>query len=159
MLKRLKNRLNYWLNKEKIDNSYIDIFESKYGLDGGDLSVWAEKTAIETLPYKYHLSVEGFIYYKTLEGGVEYYNELLLEFENFIVNNFEVKDEDIENAEYIKWGKYKRLYGVDINHTKNGWTIDVEPPSFYSLNDTYLWFKGFVNQLNDILNEYKKINS
>lgn len=156
MLKVLKHKLNYWLNKEKIDNSYIDIFESKYGLGGGDLSVWAEKTVIETLPYKYHLSVEGFIYYKTLEDGVKYYNKLLLEFENFIVNNFEVTDEDIEDAEYIEWGKYKRLYGVAINHTKNGWTIDVESPTFYSLNDTYLWFKGFINQLNTILNEYNK---
>lgn len=155
MIKRLKNKLNYLLNKDKIDNSYIEIFESKYGLGGGDLSVWAEKTDIESLPYEYRLSTEGFLYYQTLEDGVNYYNELLLEFENFIVNNTEITDEDIENVKYIKCGNYKRLYGVDIKNTENGWTIDVEPPTFYSLNNTYLWFKGLVNQLNHILKEYE----
>ena len=54
MIKRLKNKLNYWLNKDKINNSYIDIFESKYGLGGGDLSVWCAKTNIKSLPYEYH---------------------------------------------------------------------------------------------------------
>lgn len=156
MIKKIKNKINYLLNKNKIDNSYIEIFESKYGLGGGDLSVWANKTNIESLPYEYHLSTEGFLFYKTLEDGVKYYNELLKEFEEFIVANVELIDEDIEDGKYSESGKYKRLYGVDIKHTENGWTIDIEAPTFYSLNNAYLWFKGLVNQLNEILQEYNK---
>ena len=156
MIKKIKNKINYLLNKNKIDNSYIEIFESKYGLGGGDLSVWANKTNIESLPYEYHLSTEGFLFYETLEDGVKYYNELLKEFEEFIVANVELIDEDIEDGKYSEWGKYKRLYGVDIKHTENGWTIDIEAPTFYSLNNAYLWFKRLVNQLNEILQEYNK---
>lgn len=156
MIKKIKNKINYLLNKNKIDNSYIEIFESKYGLGGGDLSVWVNKTNIESLPYEYHLSTEGFLFYETLEDGVKYYNELLKEFEEFIVANVELIDEDIEDGKYSEWGKYKRLYGVDIKHTENGWTIDIEAPTFYSLNNAYLWFKGLVNQLNEILQEYNK---
>lgn len=63
---------------------------------------------------------------------------------------------EIEDGKYSEWGKYKRLYGVDIKHTENGWTIDIEAPTFYSLNNAYLWFKGLVNQLNEILQEYNK---
>lgn len=155
MIEILKNKLKHFLRRDEIESSYIEIFESKYGLGGGDLYVWANKTNIESLPYEYHLSIEGFLFYQTLEDGIRYYNELLEEFETFIVDNIEITNEDIEDTKYLEWGKYKRLYGVDIRNTENGWTIDVEAPVFYSLNNTYLWLKGLVNQLNEILAEYK----
>lgn len=125
----------------------IEIFESKYGID--DLSVWGDETNIESMPYKYNISIEGLIWYNTLNDGIDYYKTLLKEYEEFIINNVKLTDEDVEDVEYKNDIIY-RSYDIDISQDENGYVIYVQAPVFYNLNDTYLWFKGVVNQLEGI---------
>lgn len=151
MFNKLKNKFK----KKKPLETYIEIFESKYGM--GDLGVWCSETGIENLSYKYHLSIESFIWYNTFEGGVTYYNTLLEEFETWLVNNIDITDDMIKESKYLVEKPLYQTYSIGIEHDENGWNFNVLPPTFYDLDSLYRWFKGAVNQMNGInIEEYEK---
>jgi len=142
------NKLLNKFRKQKQLETYIEIFESKYGM--GDLDVWCSETGIENLEYKYHLSIESFIWYNTFEDGVTYYNTLLEEFETWLVNNIDITDEMIEESQYLVEKPIYQTHSIGIEHDENGWNFNVLPPTFYDLDSLYRWLKGAINQMNNI---------
>jgi hypothetical protein len=151
------NKLKHKFKKPKPLETYIEIFESKYGI--GDLDVWCSETRIESIPYKYHLSIESFIWYNTFEDGVTYYNTLLEEFETWLANNIDITDKMVEELKYLVEKPLYQTYSISIEHDENGWNFNVLPPTFYDLDGLYRWFKGAVSQMNNIkIENYENTN-
>lgn len=124
----------------------------KHGGWMDDFEVWDEEDlSSRNFSHKYHVSIEGFIWYPTLYDGIEYYKEIRSKYLEFLKEHYPNLDfEEDKNSELVY-----RSYDMEINKNGHGWTIYVSAPTFYELKDTYIWFNGVVEQLNKIKDNYE----
>ena len=121
------------------------IYRSKSGIyNDGDLEIYMINNLDNGL-CEYHLWIEGELYFCSFEAVKKFYKEIVEDLEHWYINNFDSYD-DYYNSETIIY----RSYDIELHKDSNGYTVYVEPPKFYSLEDLYLWTKGMLNQLNGI---------
>lgn len=121
------------------------IYKSKSGLcHDGDLEIYMINNLDNGL-CEYYLWIEGALYFNSLDKLKIFYKEIIDELEYWYINNFDYYD-DYYYSETIIY----RSYDIELHKDSNGYTVYVEPPTFYGLEDLYLWTKGMYNQLNNI---------
>lgn len=135
--------------QDKEHEDFVDLFEYPQvwqNSNDGDLSVW--KTWDKDFKtYIYHIEIEGFIGYKTLNEGIEYYEELCNALKAFLK----------KNAIPSKKANNKVIYhsrDVEVHDDKDNdciWIYVSEPSmGFNSLYDTYSWLSDIIEQLKTI---------
>lgn len=121
------------------------IYRSKSGIhNDGDLEIYMINN-LDNVLCEYHLWTEGELYFRSLQDIKKFYKETVEDLEYWYINNFDSYD-DYYNSETIIY----RSYDIELHKDSNGYTVYVEPPTFYDLEDLYLWTKGMLNQLNGI---------
>lgn len=134
---------------EKHQEDFVDLFEYPKvwpNSNDGDLSVW--KTWDKDFKkYTYHIGIEGFIGYKTLNEGIEYYEQLCNALKKFVDNHpisLRKTDHDI----------IYRSRDIEVHDDKDNecvWIYASEPSmGFNSLYDTYMWLSDIIKQLKTI---------
>lgn len=121
------------------------IYRSKSGIhNDGDLEIYMINNLDNGL-CEYHLWIEGELYFCSFEAVKKFYKKIVKDLEHWYINNFDSYD-DYYNSETIIY----RSYDIELHKDSNGYTVYVEAPTFYDLEDLYLWTKGMLNQLNGI---------
>ena len=128
----------------------------KYGGWMDDFEVWDEEDlSSRNFPHEYHVDVEGYIWYKNLHDGVEYFELMKNAYLEFLKENYKDLNLNLKTDSTTKY----RSYDIEINQDENGWTIYVSAPIFYSLENTYYYINGVVNQLKQIEQDIQGGNS
>jgi hypothetical protein len=125
----------------------------KYGGWMDDFEVWDEEDlASRNFPHTYHVSVEGFIWYNTLQDGINYYESMRDSYLNFLIENYKELNLETKNDSTRKY----KSYDIEICNDENGWTIYVYTSPFHDLENTYYFIDGVVKQLKKIALEIAK---
>lgn len=120
----------------------------KYGGFGEDIEIIKESTNIKGLPFRYYIGIEGFIWYPSLQEGINYYKKIKDKYLEFLKENY--KELDLKTKNISESDLVYRSYDIEINKDEHGWTIYVSAPTFYELKDTYVWLNGVIEQLDNI---------
>ena len=114
-----------------------------YGCDiwEEDFEVWEEENG-------YSCSIEGLIYYDSLDKAIGYYEQMRTAFLIFLMNKgVKIEDITLDNS-YI----YK-TYVIEIfqgNLSLTDVEIFTNCPTYRTIEEVYLWLVGVINQLEDI---------
>lgn len=103
-----------------------------------DFSVYKESVR-EDLDL-YHVSMEGYIYYNSLQDGIDYLKEIRDFYFQSIKYNV-IDDEDCDES--IKY----RSYDIEIIEDENGIMMFVSAPVLYSEQAVCSWLNGVISQL------------
>lgn len=122
---------------------YTEIYdykENRFRLE--DLSVWSIEN---DYGIRYHIGIEGLIYYETLNDAIEYYKIMLNEYQKWLTDN------NVQRTEH----NIKHLFkSQDIEIGKlsdeSEYYINTYAPSFSELYDTYWWLFDVIQQLENI---------
>lgn len=109
-----------------------------------DFSIYKEK--VKDNLYFYHVSMEGYIFYQTLQDGIDYLIEIKNAYYDFLKMN---KYIDKTDKEYEKHIVYK-TYDIEIYKDNNGVMIFLSAPIFIDMFDIYRWLDGVIKQLQTI---------
>lgn len=127
----------------------------KYGGWMDDFEVWDEEDSdSRNFPHKYHVGIEGYIWYNTLQDGISYYETMKNAYLEFLKDNYKDLNLELDTESTTKY----RSYDIEINQDENGWTIYVSAPIFYNLENTSHYINGIVNQLKQIEKEIQGVN-
>ena len=119
-----------------------------YGCDiwEEDFEVWEEENG-------YSCSIEGLIYYDSLDKAIGYYEEMRSAFLQWLTRNELYLDEEIF-VEDLKEDEYTyRTYDIEINKNDIGIAVFTNCPVYSTIKEVYKWLVGVINQLEDVNNK------
>ena len=110
-----------------------------------DICVWEEK--IDNTFIYYNVSIEGYIFYETIEDGINYIKEMKNNYLLWLKKNYDI-DELIKDSNKHNKSCYIS-YDIEIikDELPQPYSIYLNAPTFFNLYDIYLWLDGVINQL------------
>lgn len=97
----------------------------------------------------YNISIEGCIYYDSLEDGIVYLKKLKDKYYEWLLANNYDPSKSKTNRDCL----YK-TYDISIYKDDAGIQIMLSAPKFLDILETYEWLKGVINQLETINQNY-----
>ena len=120
--------------------------------NGGDLSVWKTVDHCDDYnPTYYHIEIEGYIGYKTLQDAVNYYQDMLDKLTVWIISY----KKDHPNRDDEKYKKYDadlvyQTRDIEVRYNNDCYWIFTEPPEFPYIDGCKEWLEDVVKQLKTI---------
>lgn len=98
----------------------------------------------------YSICIEGLIYYKTLQDGIDYLTILKDKYYEWLIGNYDI-DVLIEERNQLNQNTLYQSYDIEItDEGEIGCVIYLYAPSFSVLYQTYEWLDGVIKQLKTI---------
>ena len=114
----------------------------------GDLVV-TEYPSEDSNEFEYNLFIENAYLYYSIDFFINYSKDLFRKFERFLNKQINLKDLVSKEIETVKLGEVSRF--LEIEEIQDKYYVDVTPPRFKDLPSLYLWFKVFIDNIEDLV--------